>query len=78
MRFTARDPQKAALIANTLAQSYTEDQVATKIDAARKAAQWLSDRMRQLSQQVQQQEAAVELYKAEHDLVDADEGKSSR
>jgi len=76
VRFTARDPQKAALIANTLAQSYTEDQVATKIDAARKAAQWLSDRMRQLAQQVQLQEGAVELYKTEHDLVDADEGKS--
>jgi len=74
--FTAGDPQKAALIANTLAQSYTEDQVATKIEAARQAAAWLSERMRQLAQQVQLQEAAVELYKTEHDLVDAADGKS--
>jgi uncharacterized protein involved in exopolysaccharide biosynthesis len=76
VNFTAGDPRKAALIANTLAESYTEDQVATKIGAARRAASWLSDRMHQLAQQVQQQEAAVELYKAEHNLVDSADGKS--
>jgi len=74
--FSACDPAKAALIANTLAESYTEDQVATKIEAARRAADWLSERMRQLAQQVQLQEAAVELYKTEHDLVDSADGKS--
>lgn len=74
--FTARDPKKAALIANTLAESYTDDQVATKVQAARHAAQWLSDRMRQLAMQVQQQESAVQLYKTEHDLVESADGKS--
>jgi uncharacterized protein involved in exopolysaccharide biosynthesis len=74
--FTARDPNKAARIANALAESYTEEQVATKVQAARKAAQWLSDRMHQLAQQLQQQESAVQLYKAEHDLVESADGKS--
>jgi polysaccharide biosynthesis transport protein len=74
--FTARDPNKAARIANTLAESYTEDQVATKVQAARQAAQWLSDRMHQLAMQVQQQESAVQLYKNEHDLVESADGKS--
>lgn len=74
--FTARDPEKAARIANVLAQTYTEDQVAVKVQAARKAAQWLSERMHQLAQQVQQQEGAVQLYKAEHDLVESADGKS--
>jgi uncharacterized protein involved in exopolysaccharide biosynthesis/Mrp family chromosome partitioning ATPase len=76
VNFTSRDPQKAATIANALAQSYTEEQIATKIAAARNAAQWLSERMRQLSQQVQQQESVVELYKAEHNLVDSAPGSS--
>lgn len=76
VNFSSRDPNKAALIANTLAQSYTDDQVALKVAAARKAAQWLSDRMRQLAVQVQQQEAAVELYKSEHDLVESADGHS--
>lgn len=74
--FASRDPSKAALIANTLAETYTEDQVALKVAAARKAAQWLSERMRQLAVQVQQQEAAVQLYKAEHDLVESAQGNS--
>ncbi|GAA0574064.1 exopolysaccharide transport family protein [Rhizomicrobium electricum] len=74
--FSAKDPAKAARIANALAKSYTEDQIAVKRDAARQAATWLSDRMHQLAAQVQQQEAAVQLYKAEHDLVESADGKS--
>jgi len=74
--FSSRDPEKAALIANTLAGSYTEDQVAVKIGAARQAAQWLSERMHQLAQEVQQQESAVEEYKAEHNLVESASGAS--
>ena len=35
--FASRDPAKAALIANTLADTYTEDQVDTEVAAARKA-----------------------------------------
>lgn len=74
--FTAKDPEKAARIANALAKSYTDDQIAVKVQAARHAAQWLSERMHQLAAQLQQQEAAVQLYKAEHDLVESADGKS--
>lgn len=74
--FSAKDPEKAARIANTLAKSYTDDQIALKRGAARQAAAWLSDRMHQLAQQLQQQEAAVQLYKAEHNLIDSADGKS--
>jgi uncharacterized protein involved in exopolysaccharide biosynthesis/Mrp family chromosome partitioning ATPase len=74
--FSAKDPEKAARIANALAKSYTDDQIAIKRDAARQAAAWLSERMHQLALQMQQQEAAVQLYKAEHDLVEAADGKS--
>jgi polysaccharide biosynthesis transport protein len=74
--FTSRDPAKAARIANTLARLYTDEQIAIKVRAARQAAGWLSDRMHQLSQQVQQQESAVLLYKAEHDLVESADGRS--
>ncbi len=74
--FSARDPEKAARIANTLAKSYTDDQIALKRGAARQAAAWLSDRMHQLAQQMQQQEAAVQIYKAEHNLIDSADGKS--
>jgi polysaccharide biosynthesis transport protein len=74
--FASRDPAKAALIANTLADSYTEDQVDTKVAAARKATQWLTDRMHQLAQQVQAGESAIAQYKAAHNLVDSAQGNS--
>jgi polysaccharide biosynthesis transport protein len=74
--FSAKSPAKAARIANALASSYTDDQIAVKREAARQAAAWLTERMHQLATQVQQQEAAVQLYKAEHNLVESADGKS--
>jgi Uncharacterized protein involved in exopolysaccharide biosynthesis len=74
--FKSADPQKAARIANALAESYTNDQVSVKVGAARKASQWLSDRVHQLAGEVQQQEAAIQLYKAENDLVESAPGNS--
>ncbi|HEY0283442.1 MAG TPA: exopolysaccharide transport family protein, partial [Rhizomicrobium sp.] len=74
--FTSRDPAKAARIANALADAYTEDQVAIKVSAARKATQWLTDRMHQLAQQVQAGESAIAQYKAEYNLVDSAQGSS--
>jgi len=76
LTFTSRDPAKAALIANTLADTYTEDQVATKVAAARVATQWLTDRMHQLAKQVQAGEGAIAEYKAAHNLVDSAQGNS--
>ena len=74
--FASRDPAMAALIANTLADTYTEDQVDSKVAAARKATQWLTDRMHQLAQQVQAGESAIAQYKAAYNLVDSAQGNS--
>ncbi|MGA7710961.1 MAG: exopolysaccharide transport family protein [Rhizomicrobium sp.] len=74
--YTAGDPAKAARIANALADAYTEDQVATKVAAARNATQWLTDRMHQMAQQIQIEESAVEQYKAQNNLVDSTQGNS--
>ena len=74
--FTSRDPAKAALIANTLADAYMEDQVDTKVAAARAATRWLTDRMHQLAAQVQSGEKAIAEYKAANNLVDSAQGNS--
>ena len=74
--FTSRDPAKAALIANTLADAYLEDQVDTKVVAARAATRWLTDRMHQLAAQVQAGEKAIAEYKAANNLVDSAQGNS--
>ena len=72
--FSSRDPEKAARIANAIADTYIADQVNTKSAAGRQATDWLSDRIQQLSEQVQAAEAAVQKYKAENNLSEAADG----
>ena len=72
--FTARNPETAANIVNALVEAYTEDQVETKVEAARNATQWLTSRMHQLALQSQDEENAVAQYKAAHNLVDIHAG----
>jgi succinoglycan biosynthesis transport protein ExoP len=73
---TARDPNKAALIANTLADSYVKAQVATKVTATTATTGWLNTRLSDLAQQLQIQEEAIQRYKAMHDLNDSAPGNS--
>ena len=51
--FSARSPDKAARIANTIADTYVESQIDTKLTATHEATGWLEGRVRDLSQQVQ-------------------------
>ena len=74
--FTSRDPQKAALIANTLVDSYVDDQLNAKRDIGDRTTAWLIGRTRQLAQQVQAEEAAVQRYKADNNLTEAADGTS--
>ena len=61
---TSRDAAKAARIANALVDAYIDDQVATKRNAASGTADWLDQRIHDLAQQLQEQEAAIAAYKA--------------
>ncbi|MEX0317517.1 MAG: GumC family protein [Ruegeria sp.] len=45
IRVKTGDPQKSALIANTLAQLYIEDQIDTRFQATENAIDWLSQRV---------------------------------
>jgi capsular exopolysaccharide synthesis family protein len=70
------DPAKAALIANAFASAYVEDQLAAKLEATHKATEWLSARVAELSRRAQQAEAAVQQYKAEHNITTTGNGQS--
>ena len=72
--FDSPDRAKAALIANTIADQYIVDQLETKFEAAKRASDWLNERLGQLAQQVRAAEAAVEQYKIDNDLGDAKDG----
>ncbi|HET7083867.1 MAG TPA: exopolysaccharide transport family protein [Rhizomicrobium sp.] len=73
---TSRDAGKAALIANTFADVYVKSQVTDKINITSATTGWLSKRLSDLSQQLQLQQAAVQRYKAEHNLNDSTPGNS--
>jgi capsular exopolysaccharide synthesis family protein len=68
--FESESPASAALIANTVAAAYVEDQLAVKSEATQNASEWLAERLQQLSAQTQESERMVELYKAEKNLTD--------
>lgn len=72
--FKANTPEKAARIANTIADTYVDLQVDTKLAATHEATEWLEGRVRALSRQVQAADAAVERYKAAHNLNDSADG----
>ncbi len=65
---TLTDPEKAALIANTLADLYIVDQLESKFDTTRRASAWLNRRLEELKESVQRSEAAVIAYRANQSL----------
>lgn len=73
---TARDPAKAARIANALAEAYIDNQVTVKRDAIDATTRWLSERIQKLGLQLQLQEGAVQTYKAKNSLTDTAPGNS--
>ncbi|WP_164662006.1 polysaccharide biosynthesis tyrosine autokinase [Tropicibacter sp. Alg240-R139] len=63
------DPEKSALIANTLAELYILDQLETKFEATEQATTWLTDRVSHLQVELEQAEAAAKDFNASTDLV---------
>ena len=72
----SRDANKAALLANTLADAYVQAQLATKVNATTATTEWLNGRLRDLALQLQTQQAEVQRYKAENNLNDSAPGSS--
>ncbi len=72
--FSSRDPEKASRIANSIAENYVNNQITTKVDAAQSTASWLTQRVHELSQQIQVEEEAIQKYKAENNLADTNTG----
>jgi capsular exopolysaccharide synthesis family protein len=67
--FKSNNPAKAAAIANAYADAYLIEQMQAKYDASQGATRWLNQRLDELQPQVEQAEAAVQQYKAQHGLL---------
>ncbi|MBG0811720.1 polysaccharide biosynthesis tyrosine autokinase [Methylosinus sp. H3A] len=66
--FTSSDPEKAARLANAVADAYVVDKLDARFEAAKRASAWLSDRLVELRQQLRESEEAVARFRAENSL----------
>jgi len=72
LSFTSQNPQKAADIANSIADEYLVDQLEAKYDVISRANKWLSERLSTLRKQVETTERAVEDYRQRANLIQVD------
>ncbi len=71
IRYTSESPALAAQIANAFADEYLVDQLEARYDTTRRANEWLETRLSELRTRVRESERAVEMFKAEHNIVSA-------
>src|SRR5712672_2614398 len=69
--FSAGSAERAAEIANAIANAYVTDQLNAKLDANRTATSWLQDRLKELGQQALTAERAVNAFKSQNNIVAA-------
>jgi succinoglycan biosynthesis transport protein ExoP len=67
--FRSLDPERAAQIANAVADAYIVDQLDSKYQATRRASVWLQDRIQELRSQASNAERAVLDYKKSNNIV---------
>ncbi|WP_321489358.1 polysaccharide biosynthesis tyrosine autokinase [uncultured Hyphomonas sp.] len=61
-------PETAARLANAVADQYRVQQLDTKLDATRRATEWLGERVSGLRDEVAEKENRVEVYRAQNGL----------
>ena len=66
----ARDAKKSAAIANAITQAYIDDQVVSRVGAARDDTTFVQQRLDKLSAQIRDAENAAEAFKIKNDIVD--------
>jgi succinoglycan biosynthesis transport protein ExoP len=69
--FRSLSPDRAAQIANAVADAYIVDQLDAKFQATRRASAWLQDRIKELREQASTAERAVVEFKNKNGIVNA-------
>src|SRR5207253_3266621 len=63
------DPERAALLANEVAQAYMAENLALRLRVTESASRWLEDRLVDLEQKTKTSELAVYDFKKEKDML---------
>ena len=71
LSFNWNEPVRAAEIANAIANAYIAEQLNAKFEANRTATVWLQQRLRELADQAESAERAVNAYKSQNNIVSA-------
>lgn len=69
--FTSISADKAAQIANAIADTYIVDQLEAKYQATKRASVWLQDRIKELRTQATAAQRAVVAFKEKNNIIDA-------
>lgn len=70
IEFTSTSPDKAARIANAIADAYIVDQLEAKYQSTKRASVWLQDRIKELRTQATAAQQAVVAFKEKNNIVD--------
>jgi succinoglycan biosynthesis transport protein ExoP len=69
--YHSAQPDRAAQIANAVAEAYINDQLDAKYQSARRAGNWLADRIQELKQQAISADKSIVDFKSKNNIVDA-------
>ena len=69
--YSSAKPERAAQIANALADAYINDQFDAKYQSARRAGNWLADRIRELKDQASSADRTIADFKSQNNIIDA-------
>lgn len=67
----SENPWLATAIANSVADQYRVEQLEAKLEATRRANEWLEERLGDLRGEVNAKESAVQRFRAENDILEA-------
>jgi succinoglycan biosynthesis transport protein ExoP len=73
VHYRSPDPQRAALIANTLMQTYVANNFQSRYESTMTASEWLKGQLSDLQLQVETSQEKLVRYQKEHEIVGTDE-----
>lgn len=77
VNFTNPDPQLAALVANTLVQSFIDQSFQSRHDAVLKSSEWLSKQLDDIRKKMEDSTQALTQFQQENGVADVDTNKST-
>jgi succinoglycan biosynthesis transport protein ExoP len=74
--YKSLDAERAAAVANAIAEAYIDDQLQGKGEALRRASNWLRGRLNELGDQVTESQRKVIEFKAANKIVEGENGRT--